>query len=180
MTGTTRSGGGPGSRPHVWPCRHCNMVADYRLNRDAQTQLAEGVFRQDEDYRLTTFKEWLQAFEWDSARERHEQDTAERDGSDAGFADRAADVGDRSTADADPWADHWSARWAESAARAAAAVPAPRTGDHDRPAATDTAEEDVAEAERVARLTRWHTDDDRAHADERGTDDAADLCDRSA
>jgi hypothetical protein len=156
------------------------MVADYRLNRDAQTQLAEGVFRQDEDYRLTTFKEWLQAFEWDSARERHEQDTAERDGSDAGFADRAADVGDRSTADADPWADHWSARWAESAARAAAAVPAPRTGDHDRPAATDTAEEDVAEAERVARLTRWHTDDDRAHADERGTDDAADLCDRSA
>jgi hypothetical protein len=175
MTETKHRPGGPGSRRHVWPCQHCDMVADYRLNREAQTQLAEGAFRQDEDYRLTTFKEWLQAFEWDSARERHEQEAAERD---AGFADRTGDVGDRSTGDADPWADHWSARWAESAARAVAVVPAPRTGDHDRPAA-DTAE-DVAEVERVAQLTRWHTDDHRAHADERGTDDAADLYDRSA
>jgi hypothetical protein len=138
MTGTARAGGEPGSRPHVWPCRHCDMVDDYRLNREAQLQAAEGVFRQDEDYRATTFKEWLQAFEWDSTQERHERD-----------------------------ADH-----------EAAVVPAPRTGDHDRPAATDFGD-DVAEAERIQQLTRWHTDDQGA-ADERAADDVADLYCRSA
>jgi hypothetical protein len=179
MTGTTRAPGGPGSRPHVWLCRHCDMVEDYRLNREAQLQLAEGVFRQDEDYRLTTFKEWLQAFEWDSVRERRGQDATERDAPGGGHADRSEDVEDRSTADADPWADHWSARWSGRPAHGPAAVPAPRTGDHDRDAVIDAAE-DVAAAERVEQLTRWHTDDHRAHADERGTDDVADLYGRSA
>jgi hypothetical protein len=165
MTGTRRTPGGPGSRPHVWPCRHCDMVADYRLNREAQTQAAEGVFRQDEDYRLTTFKQWLQAFEWDSARERQGHEATEHD---AGYADRLGDVGDRSSAEADPWVDHWSARWGDRGTRAAALVPAPRTP------------EEVADAERVEQLTRWHADDHRARADERSTDDAADLYGRSA
>ncbi|MHA6620320.1 hypothetical protein [Pseudonocardia sp. DLS-67] len=119
------------------------MVDDYRLNRAAQLQAAEGVFRQDEDYRATTFKQWLQAFEWDSTRERHEQDT-----------------------------DH-----------EVAVVPAPRTGDHDRPVATGFGD-DVAEAERIEQLTRWHTDDHPADADaaadERASADVADIYRRSA
>lgn len=53
-------------RPHLWPCRHCVMVEDYRLTRDSQLRLAEGAHRQDEDYpRPITFKEWLRAFEWE-------------------------------------------------------------------------------------------------------------------
>lgn len=75
-------GGGRGSRPHRWPCRHCDMVDDYRLNREAQIQLAEGVFRQDEDYQLDTFKDWLRTFEWpryDPAGHRVEQDWPAQD-----------------------------------------------------------------------------------------------------
>ncbi|MHA6629146.1 hypothetical protein ACU61A_27240 [Pseudonocardia sichuanensis] len=117
------------------------MVDDYRLTREAQLQLAEGVFRQDEDYRATTFKQWLQAFEWDSTRERHERDTDQQ----------------------------------------AVVVPAPRTGDRDRLTATD---DDVAEAERIEQLTRWHTDDHPVDADaaavERAADDVADFYCRSA
>jgi hypothetical protein len=143
MTRTARAVGGPGSRPHVWPCRHCDMVDDYRLTREAQLLAAEGVFRQDEDYRATTFKEWLQAFEWDSTRERHERDADQQ----------------------------------------AAVVPAPRTGDHDRLAVAGFGD-DVAEAERIEQLSRWHTDDHpvdaNADADERTADDVADLYCRSA
>jgi hypothetical protein len=56
-------------RPHLWPCRHCVMVEDYRLTRDAQLRQAEGVYDQDEGYRLTTFKQWLQTFQWEQPRE---------------------------------------------------------------------------------------------------------------
>lgn len=59
--------GGRGSRPHVWPCLHCGMVEDYRLTRQSQLDHAEGAFRQDEDYRPVTFKQWLQDFQWETA-----------------------------------------------------------------------------------------------------------------
>ena len=53
------------ARPHVWPCRHCGMVEDYRLLRQAQLEYAEGAHNRDEDYRLVTFKDWLHAYQWE-------------------------------------------------------------------------------------------------------------------
>src|SRR4051812_44476850 len=53
------------ARPHVWPCRHCGMVDDYRLQRQAQLEYAEGEHNRDEDYRLVTFKDWLRAYQWE-------------------------------------------------------------------------------------------------------------------
>lgn len=147
---------GAGSRPHVWPCRHCDMVDDYRLNRENEAQLAEGVFRQDEDYRLTTFKQWLQAFEWDSQQERYQRDTAARY-ADQGDASSSAQDGADSD-DGDPWAAHWSARWAGSTDDSVTAVPAPRAG-------LPVADELTADGERAEQLRRWHTDDQPADTD---------------
>lgn len=72
MTGYgERAGGGAGrervSRPHVWPCQHCGMVEDHRLTRQAQLQLAEGAYRQDEHYPIINFKQWLQSYQWETA-----------------------------------------------------------------------------------------------------------------
>lgn len=53
------------ARPHLWPCRHCGMVEDYRLLRQAQLEYAEGPHNRDEDYRLVTFKDWLRAYQWE-------------------------------------------------------------------------------------------------------------------
>lgn len=58
--------GGAGSRPHVPTCRHCDMVDDYRLTRQAQLQHAEGLHRQDQDYRAVVFKDWLRHFQWET------------------------------------------------------------------------------------------------------------------
>ncbi len=140
-------------RPHTWPCRHCDMVDDYRLNRENEAQLAEGRFRQDEDYRLTTFKRWLQSFEWDSVRDRIQRDRdARHDGGDQ-VADGWGD--DR--------ADGWEAEWA---ARGADPQPGPRGQSRAavlaRPVQrTDAA--DLLDAERAAQLTRWHADDENRH-----------------
>ncbi|OLT01434.1 hypothetical protein BJF90_31985 [Pseudonocardia sp. CNS-004] len=41
------------------------MVDDYRLERAAQLELAEGLYGQDEDYEVVTFKDWLRAFQWE-------------------------------------------------------------------------------------------------------------------
>lgn len=163
------------SRPHVWPCRHCDMVDDYRLNRENEIQLAEGRFRQDEDYRLTTFKRWLQTFEWDSTRERYQHDTAARDAD--GAAETGGDTADHGwRAEADPWAAHWSARWAGSADDAAATVPAPRTGDQLADDFSDEFADDVADAAgRAEQLRRWHAADTAASADT--TTEADDVAD---
>ncbi|MCO1659205.1 hypothetical protein [Pseudonocardia humida] len=56
-------------RPHRWACRHCDMVTDYRLTRDAELRQAKGAFAHDEDYQLTTFKQWLQSFQWEQPRD---------------------------------------------------------------------------------------------------------------
>src|SRR5438309_1608412 len=57
------------ARPHVWPCRHCGMVEDYRLLRQAQLEYAEGAHNRDEDYQLVTFKDWLRAYQWEQPPE---------------------------------------------------------------------------------------------------------------
>jgi hypothetical protein len=57
------------SRPHLWPCRHCAMVDDYRLLREAQLDYAEGPHNRDENYRLVTFKDWLRAYQWEQPPE---------------------------------------------------------------------------------------------------------------
>jgi hypothetical protein len=157
------------------------MVADYRLTREAQLQLAEGVFRQDEDYRATTFKQWLRDFEWDAADQHDDQaDHAEQPG---GWFDGERDTAWHGRADhrpqlpdgeTDPWAEHWSARWAGSTGHAAAAVPAQRTSAHHPSAhlvvARHADDEQTAEAERAEQLARWHTADDTGN----GSDDTVD------
>lgn len=97
-----------GSRRHVWPCRHCAMVEDYRLNREAQLQLAEGVFGQDEDFRVNTFKQWLQTFEWDSQREHHEHHNPDPHAGDGHHAGRL-DEDSAGRDDADLWTEQLSA-----------------------------------------------------------------------
>jgi hypothetical protein len=62
------------SRPHRWPCRHCGMVTDYHLLRDAQVRAVESLERRDEIDRLITFKEWLRAYEWDTDPRRRDLD----------------------------------------------------------------------------------------------------------
>ena len=124
---------GQGSRPHLWPCRHCDMVEDYRLHREAQLQLAEGVFRQDEDYRLATFKDWLRTFEWP----HHDPGDARSD--------------DGGGWDAQDWisAEEWTAAgWGDGS-------PATTSGGGDGRGGDEV-------AERREQLTRWHHDDDRS------------------
>lgn len=126
-------GWAPGqARPHVWPCRHCGMVTDYHLTRDAQLRRAESLDRRDEPDQAVTFKDWLRAYEWD--------DTTRWDGFD--------DQPDPDTADdADAaWAGVWAAHQPSgidsaastgrpdvdpiTVARAAVnAIPQPRDGD---------------------------------------------------
>ena len=78
------------SRPHHWPCRHCGMVTDYHLLRDAQLRAAESLDRRDEIDSLITFKEWLRAYEWDTdPRQPDDQavaDTNQAAASDDGWA----------------------------------------------------------------------------------------------
>ena len=71
-------------RPHAWACRHCDMVDDYRLAREADVQAAEGVHRQDEDFHAVTFKQWLQVFEWDHPDQHTTTDSDEQDPADHG------------------------------------------------------------------------------------------------
>jgi hypothetical protein len=125
------------------------MVDDYRLNRENEVQLAEGRFRQDEDYRLTTFKRWLQTFEWDSVRDRVQRDLDARHGGPAD-GDRAVDRRAQS------WEAEWAARSTEpqpdplrQARAAVVALPAQRADDPD-PDAVD----------RAAQLARWHADNE--------------------
>ncbi len=59
------------ARPHRWSCKHCGMVEDYRLTRQAQLEYTEGPHGRGEDYRLITFKDWLRAYQWEQPPERH-------------------------------------------------------------------------------------------------------------
>lgn len=57
-------GGRRARRPHRPGCRHCSMVEDYRLTRDAEIRVIETTAR-DENARPVVFKEWLCAFVWE-------------------------------------------------------------------------------------------------------------------
>lgn len=92
------------ARPHYWPCRHCDMVGDYHLERDAQLRRSETLDRRDEIDRLIVFRDWLRAYEWESNRPDH---------------DDADDTSDAAHGDED---DDWAAAWAPHTPT----VPAPR------------------------------------------------------
>lgn len=82
------------ARPHGWPCRHCGMVTEYHLVRDAQLRAAESLDRRDEIDRLITFKQWLRVYEWDTdPRRGDEQATATTEAADPSDAegDKAGD-----------------------------------------------------------------------------------------
>lgn len=55
----------PGRRPT--PCRHCDMVDDYRLQRAAEVAVHDEHHWRDETAwsRLINFKRWLIVFEWE-------------------------------------------------------------------------------------------------------------------
>lgn len=77
-------------RPHVWPCRHCDMVEDYHLERDAQLRRKESLDRRDEIDQLVVFKDWLRAYEWESQRPDQDADPVDHD--DDWIADWAAAI----------------------------------------------------------------------------------------
>lgn len=80
-------------RPHRWPCRHCGMVEDYHLLRDAQLRAKESLSRRDEIDRLVVFKDWLRAYEWPSQRPDLDTDTSGDDGAHRAVAGAAEGVG---------------------------------------------------------------------------------------
>lgn len=48
------------------PCRHCDMVDQYRWERDRQVRETE-VAAGDESRLLIVFKRWLQTYGWEAA-----------------------------------------------------------------------------------------------------------------
>lgn len=92
---TAREGPGRGwaaglDRPHIWLCRHCDMVDDYHLERDAQLRRKESLDRRDEIDRLVVFKDWLRTYEWES--QQPDQDADPGDGDADWAADWAAEI----------------------------------------------------------------------------------------
>jgi hypothetical protein len=93
------------ARPHTWPCRHCEMVTDYHLERDSQLRRAESLDRRDEIDRLIVFKDWLRAYEWQTEPpEDADADQGENWADDADEWARAdvSEPGNAATGDADP------------------------------------------------------------------------------
>lgn len=56
-----RRGHPKGRRPSG--CRHCDMVDDYRLTREAQEAYRD--WRNENADSSITFKEWLRKFQWE-------------------------------------------------------------------------------------------------------------------